>query len=177
MGATLVLASRGQAPAVVSGRGAVAVDRARPRAVRGAEGGDVLGQFEHHVLTRQGDHPVHFHPVGRVYGPLVQDRFDTQDVTRAQGLEAAAFDIAPRRYHRRVFAVEGHAAVEVREVKTVQVAGEHPVLLIADLRVGQEVADMHRVIAEFNARGVVADKVRHLQHVARILVGCCGPPA
>ena len=30
---------------------------------------------------------------------------------------------------------------------------------------------MHRVVAKFNPRGVVADKVRHLQHVARIGVG------
>ena len=30
---------------------------------------------------------------------------------------------------------------------------------------------MHRVVAEFDTGGVVADKVRHLQHIARICVG------
>ena len=36
---------------------------------------------------------------------------------------------------------------------------------------------MHRVVSKFRARGVVADKVRDLQHVARILVGAAAASA
>ena len=86
--------------------------------------------------------------------------------SRAQGVEARppdGFRIAGRAGSR-------HAAVQIREAKTVQIPREHAVLLVGDRRPRQEIADVHRVVTKFNPRGVVANKVRHLQHIARILI-------
>ena len=89
--------------------------------------------------------------------------------SRAQGVKARPLDgCSLTRSAGR--AGSRHAAVQIREAKTVQIPREHAVLLVGDRRPRQEIADVHRVVTKFNPRGVVANKVRHLQHIARILI-------
>ena len=85
---------------------------------------------------------------------------------RAQGVEARPLD----GFRIAGSAGSRHAAVQIREAKTVQIPREHAVLLVGDRRPRQEIADVYRVVAKFNPRSVVANKVRHLQHIARILI-------
>ena len=63
----------------------------------------------------------------------------------------------------------GHTdTIQIGKIKTVQVTGGDTVLLVGDGSLGEEVRDMHRVVTEFDTGAVIADKVRHFQHVARI---------
>ena len=137
-------------------------ERGRPGPARAAQRGDVLRQAQHRVLAGQGQHPVQFDPVGRIGRPLVQYRRRAQRAARAQSVETRAPDRrAPRAGAR-------HPAVQIREVKPVQIPREHPVLLVGERRRAEKTAQVHGVVAKFHARGVVADKVRHLEHVAGI---------
>ena len=139
-----------------------AVNGRDPGAV-GAQRAEVSGQIEHGVLARQRDHPIHLHPIGRVRRPLVYDVGHAQYIITTQHVETIP---------GRIGHIAGHTgAVQIGKIKAVQVTGRGTVLLVGNGSLAKKICDMHRVVAEFNTRAVIADKVRHLQHVARIHVG------
>ena len=141
-----------------------AIDARDPGAIS-AQRGEVLRQPEHRVLAGQRQHPIHLDPIGRVGRPLVDNPFCAQHIRATQHIET----IAHHRISRRAPGQAG--AIQIGEVKTVQIARGNAVLLVGDGGQAEKIRDMHRVIAKFNTGGVVADKVRHLQHVVRIGVG------
>ena len=149
-------------------RRARAIDSRDPGAIA-SQRRAVLRQLEHQVLAGQRDHPIHLHTVGRVDRPLVDNASRAQNIGATQQVKTIT-------YNRGVGAGGGASsgqtgAVQIGEIKAVQITRDEAVLLVGDGGHAEKVRDMHRVVAEFNPRGVIADKVRHLQHVARIDVG------
>ena len=85
-------------------RTAGAIDGRDPGAIA-SQRAEVLRQPEHSVLTRQRDHPIHLHTVGRIGRPLVDNAFRAQHIRATQQIKT----ITHHRVSRRALGQTGTA--------------------------------------------------------------------